>query len=206
MDFTRMKKFNRSFFKKLPDHEKKITLSTMFTLGRIALVPFIVGAMITWHWGLAFGLFVVATVTDFLDGNLARLLNEKTFLGACLDPIADKFLILSCFFTLAFVQSPLFTIPLWFVLLVLCNELVVILGSCILYYVNGHIVIEPTMLGKMTTVVQMGFIMWLFACYFFAWLPTKTYYSMLGIVLILVFAKVVQYVRIGITQIQKRIS
>lgn len=195
------KKLSFQFFKKLPDHEKKITLSTWFTLVRIFAVPFIVGAMIFGYWGVAFGLFTVAAITDVLDGNLARWLNEKTFLGACLDPLADKFLVLSVFFTLAFVQSPLFSIPLWFVLAVLCREVIMICGAFILYRLKGHIEIQPTLLGKTTTVVQMGFIMWLFACYFFAWVPIKTYYSMLGIVLILVFITLAQYVKIGIRQL-----
>jgi len=191
-----------NFFKKLPPHEKKITISTMLTLGRIALVPCIVGAMIIGWWGTACALFCIASVTDVLDGYLARRFNEKTFFGACLDPIADKLLILSCFFTLAFVQSPLFTIPQWFFVLVLVKELILIGGSVTFYFVKGYIDIQPTLLGKSTTVVQMCFIIWLFACYFFNWLPVKTYASMLGIVLVLVFASLVQYVRIGIGQLK----
>lgn len=193
-----MKKLSFHFFKKLPDHEKKITLSSCITLVRILAVPFIVAAMIFGYWGLAFGLFTLAAFTDILDGNLARWRNEKTFLGACLDPLADKALVLSVFFTLAFVQSPLFSIPLWFVLLVLFRELIMIFGALIIHHLKGHIEIQPTLLGKLTTVVQMGFIMWLFACYFFAWVPIKTYYSMLGIVLILVFITLAQYIRINV--------
>ena len=80
----------------------------MFTLLRIASVPFIVASMVTQHWGIAFFLILFASATDLLDGFLARNFDQKTFLGACLDPIADKILILSCYFTLAFWQSPLF--------------------------------------------------------------------------------------------------
>ena len=190
-----------NFLKKLPPHEKKITLSTMLTLLRIALVPCIVSAMLMEWWGAAFSMFCVAAVSDALDGYLARLWHEQTFLGACLDPIADKLLVLSCFFTLAFIRSPLFTIPQWFVVLVLVKELILIGGSITFYLIKGHIDIKPTLLGKMTTVVQMFFIIWLFACYFFSWLPVKTYASMLGVVLLLVFASLVQYGTIGIRQL-----
>lgn len=190
------------FLKNLPPHEKKITLSTMLTLLRIALVPCIVAAMVMGLWGPAFGMFCVAAISDALDGYLARLWHEQTFLGACLDPIADKLLVLSCFFTLAFIQSPLFTIPQWFVVLVLVKELILIGGSVLFYLIKGHIDIRPTLLGKMTAVVQMCFIMWLFACYFFSWLPVKTYVSMLAIVLVLVFASLVQYFTIGIRQLK----
>lgn len=191
-------KLNWRFFKQLPAREKKLTLSTVVTLVRVVLVPFIIWSMIGQYWGMAFVLFVIAAFTDLLDGNLARLLNEKTFLGACLDPIADKLLLLSCFFTLAFVQSPLFTIPLWFVVLVLLRELVLILGVLALLLLNGHIHVRATLFGKLTTVVQMGFVIWLFACYFFQWLPVKTYYTMLGVVIIMVFLSLLQYIRIGL--------
>lgn len=191
-------KLNWHFFKQLPEREKKITLSTIITFVRVALVPFIVASMVTGYWGAAFVLFAIAALTDLLDGNFARLLNEKTFLGACLDPIADKLLLLSCFFTLAFVQSPLFSIPLWFVLLVLCRELILISGVIVVLLLDGHLQVRPTLFGKLTTVVQMGFIIWLFACYFFHWLPRKTYYTMLGIVIIMVFVSLMQYVRIGL--------
>ncbi len=190
-----------NFFKNLPAHEKRMTLSTMFTCMRIVLTPCIVAAMIMHYWGTAFVLFVAAAITDTLDGNLARWRNERTFLGAALDPIADKFLLLSCFFTLAFVQSPLFTIPLWFVVLVLCKELVLIGGALIIYYRQGDVKISPTWLGKLTTVIQICFIIWLFACYFFAWVPLKTYYTMLGSMLTAVIAAGIDYVRIGYRQL-----
>lgn len=197
-----MAQLNFNFFKKLPAHEKKVTASTMLTLVRIALVPFIVGAMVVQGWGTAFTLFFIAAITDVLDGNLARWMNEKTFLGACLDPLADKLLVVSCFLTLAFVQSPLFLIPRWFVFVVLCKELLQIAGAIALYNIKGHIEVQPTILGKLTTMVQISFIAWLFACYFFAWLPIKTYYCMLGVVLLLVVASFVQYARIGIAQLK----
>lgn len=197
-----MNKLNINIFKSLPAHEKRLTWSTGLTLLRIVATPCIVAAMVTGYWGVAFWLFIGAAITDVLDGNLARWRNEKTFLGACLDPLADKFLVLSVFFTLAFVQSPLFSIPLWFVLLVLLREVVLIVGALIVYNIKGHLEVEPTVLGKMTTAVQMSFIAWLFACYFFNWLPVKTYYTMLGVLIILVFASFVQYAQAGMRQVR----
>lgn len=192
-----MRKFSFRMFQRLPDSEKRVTLSTLLTLLRVALTPFIVGAMIYQQWGVAFFLFVIASVTDMIDGNLARLWNDKTFLGAFLDPIADKILLLSIFFTLAFVQSPLFSIPKWFVWLVLAKEILQGVGFIIVYMINGHVKIQPRLLGKLTTMAQMTFIMWLFACYFFHWLPIKTYYTVLGILLMLVFASFIQYAYMG---------
>ncbi|HLW73179.1 MAG TPA: CDP-alcohol phosphatidyltransferase family protein [Candidatus Babeliales bacterium] len=196
-----LEKFTLSIFKHLPDTEKRITIPTFFTLLRIILVPIIIGAMIVGCWGCAFFFFVFACLTDVIDGLLARLLNEKTFLGACLDPIADKFLLISCLFTLAFVSTPLFAISRWFVLFVMSKEIIQIAGAVVIYRLRGHFDVQPTILGKTTTCIQMIFIMWLFACYFFCWLPMRTYYTMLGIMIFFIGASFVQYVRIGVGMI-----
>lgn len=197
-----MVKLNFHFYKQLPSKEKRITISTVLTLMRIALAPVIAGAMIAQWWGVACALFIVAAVSDGLDGLLARARNEQTFLGACLDPIADKILLLSCFFTLAFVPTPLFSIPLWFVLIVLCKELIVVSGTLYLLMSQGHVEMRPRPLSKVTTCVQMIFIVWLFACYFFQWLPIKTYYTMLGVLLVLVIASLLEYIIIGIRSLR----
>lgn len=195
-----MKKFSFTLFKKLPSREKKITFSTLLTFIRFILIPFIVAAMIYQAWHIAFTLFVTAAITDVLDGWFARWFNERTFLGAALDPLADKMLILAVFATLAFVQSPLFAIPRWFVLLVLFKELLQIGGTIIIYRLKGHVAIEPTRLGKATMLAQTFFISWLFSCYFFKWVPIKTYGAMLVGVLGLIFLSFIQYLRIGMAQ------
>ena len=160
---------------------------------RLFLVPCIVVTMVEQQWGISFYLFLVAACTDLIDGALARWWNVKTFLGACLDALADKLLLLSCFTTLAFINSPLFSIPRWFVSLVLMKELVMIVGSCLVYRLKGFLEIRPTVLGKMTTFVQICFIIWLFSCYFFNWMPVKTYFFMLGLLSILSGACLMHY-------------
>lgn len=174
-----------------------VTLSTSFTIIRIILVPFIVTSMMFHKWGIAASLFMIAALTDVLDGQVARMRNETTTLGAALDPIADKLLLLSTYATLSFIDSPLFGIPHWFVYLVLAKECLQIAGAAGLLFVVKKPNIEPTMLGKLTTVIQVGFIIWLFMCYFMHWLPLKTYYGMLGVVVLLVAATFIQYARIG---------
>ena len=191
-------KFSFAFLKKLPEKEKRITLSTMITLSRIILVVPIIYAMAYAQWSWAFWLFILASITDTLDGTLARLFNEKTFLGACLDPLADKLLVISCFFTLAFVQSPFLVIPGWFFALVLIKELVTVVGALALYWRKGYLEIKPTRIGKSTTFVQLIFIGWLFLCHFCHWMPIKTYYAaLIGISLLMVIS-LIQYIRIGL--------
>lgn len=193
-----MPKINLNFLKQLPKKEKRLTIPTILTLFRLLCVPVIVYAMINFHWGVAFWTIIIASLTDSADGYIARNFNQKTFLGACLDPIADKVLVLSVYITLAFVQSPLFSIPLWFVWLVLIKETVLIGGAAALYLKKGFLDVQPTLLGKLTMFVQVLFIVWLFACYFFHWLPVKTYYTMLGVVLVLVLSSLYQYMKMGV--------
>lgn len=182
----------------------KITIPTFFTLLRIALVPFIIFFMYQQSWGTAFLLFLIAAVTDVIDGALARFWDEQTFLGACLDPVADKLLVLSIFCALAFVQSPLFHIPLWFVLIVFVKEAILVLGSLVVYLVTGSLEIAPTWLGKASMFIQVIFIAWLFACYFFQWVPIKTYYTMLGVVILCAGASLLHYLSIGVCYLYQK--
>ena len=194
---------NKQLLNKLTSEELRLTLPTLLTLLRFVFVPIIVVAMVKDRWGIAFCLFVAAVISDMLDGILARLLNLKTFLGACLDALADKLLILSVFFTLAFTQSPLFGIPLWFVLLVLLKEFLLIGGAAYIFFSQGSLKIEPTWLGKATMVMQSLFIIWLFSCYFFHWMPERTYYGALGALLMLVSLSLIHYASIGLSLLRK---
>ena len=196
-----MAKLNSNFFKKLPAHEKKLTLSNQVTLLRIILVPFIVAAMVLNHWHTSFVLFVIAALTDTIDGTLARLRNEKTFLGACLDPLADKILLVSIFTTLAFVHTPL-NIPWWFVMMVLCRETVIIAGAFVIFVIKGHLQISPTKLGKSTTTAQLCTIAWLFVCHFFNWVPVKTYHLVLLLLVAMESVSLFQYIKIGLKQLR----
>lgn len=198
-----MFKLRFSFFKKFPQEEKRITISTLLTITRIVMTPFIVYTMLIEKWNYAFLLFVCAAITDVLDGNLARWRNEKTLLGAWLDPIADKILTLSCFFTLAFQNRPLLAIPFWFVLIILIRELVVVLGVGLLYITRGFMQVQPTITSKITTLIQIIFLAWLFACNFFNWLPIKTYYVIFSIMVGFVILSLLQYVRMGIVLLQR---
>lgn len=170
-----------------------LTVATFFTVLRIAITPFIVLMMIAQEWGFAFLLLLIAAGTDMVDGFIARSYNQKTWLGALLDPIADKCLVLSVFFTLTLVQSPLFSIPLWFVLIVFCKELLLLFGSFAIYWCTGSLTINPSWLGKLAMFLQISFIIWLFACYYFHWVPVKTYYTMLGLIVLCAIASLVHY-------------
>lgn len=151
------------------------TISNLLTLLRIILVPFIVVGIVYHSWTLVFLLFVVAGLTDFFDGYFARWFNEETALGKALDPIADKILLVSSFSALSFIDSPSFSVPLWFVLLLFFRETVILGGSILLVLLGIRLQICPSLAGKLTTFFQLSFIWWLFVCYFMGWNPIKTY-------------------------------
>ncbi len=81
------------------------TAPNLLTLSRICLAPFLVAAILDNHYALGFGLFVVAGLTDALDGLLARLLKQYTMLGQYLDPVADKLLLSTLFLVLTYKGS-----------------------------------------------------------------------------------------------------
>ena len=129
-----------------------MTLPTKLTLLRILLTFFIMGALFVPGWGakaVALGGFVVAGITDWLDGYLARRWQQTSALGALLDPIADKVLVLGVF--LAFVQLRL--IPAWMVLIIALREFVI--TGVRLLAAGRQIILPAAKEGKHKTVSQL---------------------------------------------------
>ncbi len=161
-------------------HEYRwLTISNCLTFTRLLVAPLVMCAIATEYWITAFLMFACAAFTDLLDGYLARLLHEQTHLGRLLDPIADKVLLVGSFGALTLYESPSFPIPHWFLLLVVVRELLLITGSLVLLCRGDGNAVQPHWWGKMTTMFQTMFIMWLFICRFMHWGPTKTYYVLL---------------------------
>lgn len=121
------------------------------TFLRLLLAPVIVILLINGADAWALVVFLLAGITDGLDGYFARSLRERTELGRVLDPVADKVLLGSAFFTLAFLGR----LPLWLVVIAVGRDLVVVVGSCILYGVTGRLGYPPSVIGKLTTVLQL---------------------------------------------------
>jgi cardiolipin synthase len=183
--------------KEIAQDSRWFTISNFLTVLRIFLVPVIVIGIAYHWWATVFFLLLLACVTDVLDGYIARWLNEQTALGACLDPIADKILLVSSFATLSFIDSPSFSIPSWFVLLVVIREVIILGGSFFLLLVGVHTKIAPLVWGKMTTFLQLIFILWIFVCYFAGWNPARTYSVLLILLALFSIVSLIQYGRIG---------
>ena len=111
------------------------------TIFRIVLVPVFITAVLYHRLNLAFGIFLVAAVTDALDGYLARALNERTKLGAVLDPLADKLLIGSAFvcFSLVTGLPEYLKMPVYVPIVVISRDVFILLGAAIVYLVSGEI-------------------------------------------------------------------
>lgn len=130
-----------------------MNLPNLITLARILLVPFTVWLIISQAYGFAFLAFVVAGTSDALDGYLARRMNLRTELGAYLDPLADKALLVSVYVTLAFLKD----IPAWLAILVVSRD-VLIVGAIILsLLMHRPIRVAPLMVSKINTVAQIVF-------------------------------------------------
>ena len=127
-----------------------MNLPNSITLIRVILIPFFVDLMIYGYYRAALVVFIIACLTDAIDGTIARLTNTKTELGAFLDPMADKLLIVSSFVTLAILAK----IPVWLVIIVVSRDIILTLGSLVIYFTGNNLTIKPSILGKATTFLQ----------------------------------------------------
>ncbi|MBU1008262.1 CDP-alcohol phosphatidyltransferase family protein [Candidatus Dependentiae bacterium] len=183
-----------------------LTISNALTFLRILLVPIIVLGIANHLWTVVFFLLLFAGLTDVLDGYLARRLNEQTVLGACLDPIADKFLLIASFAALSFVDSPSFSIPSWFVFLVCVREVTILGGSFLLMLRGIQLKIAPSIWGKMTTFFQLLFILWIFICYFAGWSPVKTYSILIVLLALFSLISLAQYTMVGMLYLRGKLG
>lgn len=128
-----------------------LTVPNQITFLRLGLLPVYFILIFYGHYPWALALLLVAGLSDALDGQLARRLNQKSELGAFLDPIADKLLLSGSFLILAFNQR----IPWWLTILVLARDLFIVVIAGVIVLVVGYRTFPPTIYGKVTTIVQI---------------------------------------------------
>ncbi|UCD15669.1 MAG: CDP-alcohol phosphatidyltransferase family protein [Candidatus Omnitrophota bacterium] len=134
---------------------------------RIILIPVFVSLLIysRWHFYLrhiATAVFIIAVLSDFFDGLVARIKKEKSNIGQVIDPLADKLLLFTAFISLYVLREYLplkFQIPLGVVLIVVSRDLIILLGFLIFQFLKIEIVVAPSIWGKLTTFFQMGTIL-----------------------------------------------
>lgn len=134
-----------------------LTFPNQLTLLRMAFTPLFVIALIYRQPGWALAIFVLAGLTDALDGFLARHLNQKTALGAFLDPMADKILVTAAYILLSIPAiNPSNTIPLWLTALVIGRDTIIVIAALIIHLAHGRRSFQPTFWGKTATLFQVA--------------------------------------------------
>ena len=133
-----------------------MTYANQLTILRMIFIPCFVLLLIYGYPKVAVLVFVLAGITDGLDGLLARKLQQKTVLGSFLDPMADKLLITSAFVTLTIPTVPIsMHIPVWLTVTAISRDLLIAMAVLIIHLQTGHATFPPTFLGKLTTTAQL---------------------------------------------------
>ena len=130
---------------------KVLSIPNIITLIRIVIIPVFVTALVYKRYDYALALFIVAGISDALDGLLARITNQKTQFGAFLDPLADKFLL-----TVSFILFSVYGwIPSWLTITVISRDLIVTFGWIILYLASNITTVAPSLIGKSAVASQL---------------------------------------------------
>jgi cardiolipin synthase len=154
-----------------------MTTANKITVVRILMIPAFVtmaiyygqsiqrGEPLEWQRLAAIVIFLLAAVSDGLDGYVARRYNQRSSLGVILDPIADKGLLLSGIITLSIsnwseIDPEYGRFPAWFPVLVITRDAVILVGAVVLHLLNGKVLVKPNWTGKVATVCQMCAIGW----------------------------------------------
>ena len=132
---------------------RSLSIPNLITLARILLVPVVVWAISSGAMWIAFVLFLAAGVSDAVDGFLAKRFGMTTELGAYLDPLADKALIVSIYVTLGISG----VIPHWLVILVVSRDILIVGGVMLSWLVGSPIMVKPLLVSKLNTVAQIVF-------------------------------------------------
>ncbi len=134
-----------------------LTYANQLTILRMVFVPCFILLLIYGYPKAATVLFFIAALTDALDGLLARKLQQKTTLGSFLDPMADKILLTAAFATLTVPSLPLVLhIPIWLTVLTIGRDVIIALSVLIIHLHTHHSDFPPSVLGKLTTTVQLA--------------------------------------------------
>jgi cardiolipin synthase (CMP-forming) len=128
-----------------------MTIPNLLTLSRILLTPLLMWFLINRRLNAALLVFFIAGMTDVLDGFIARLFHQNSKVGAILDPLADKFLLVSSFLILGHLEL----IPGWLVIIAVARDVVIVVGTSALFIFRFQVEVRPTVLGKLTTLTQL---------------------------------------------------
>ena len=139
--------------------ESSLSLANLITLGRLLLTPFVVYCLLTASYGWAFAAFVIAGLTDAVDGYIAKRWHQQTELGAYLDPLADKTLLVSIFVVLGYLgqRDPATApIPVWLVVAAVSRDLLIIGAMLLSWMLDRPMRVAPPLVSKANTASQIA--------------------------------------------------
>ena len=159
-----------------------MTTANKITILRILLIPFFVVEVLYYAQNgnelyrfLAVLCFAVAAICDGVDGYIARRYNQRSELGAILDPLADKLLLVSGIVLLSFDHRPyLETVPLWLTGTIIGRDVLILIGMVVIQLMVGKVKVRPRIIGKVATVLQMVVVLWIMLKWAENWLRALT--------------------------------
>src|SRR5688500_7308769 len=129
-----------------------LNLANCLTLFRIVTIPVFLEFLVYHYYWQALLVFAIGGFSDFFDGFVARRWNQHTALGAYLDPVADKLLVVTSFVTLALIGG----LPVWLAVLVLARDVLILVGFGLIYVlVEERLEVRPSRIGKWSTTLQL---------------------------------------------------
>jgi cardiolipin synthase (CMP-forming) len=130
-----------------------MTIPNLITIARLIIVPIVIMMIMQERWPAAFVLFVVAGLSDGIDGFIARRFDMRSEFGAYIDPIADKALLVSIYVTLAIVG----VLPGWIAIVVVSRDLMIVSAILLSWVMGRPVEIKPLLVSKLNTAAQIGF-------------------------------------------------
>jgi cardiolipin synthase len=171
-----------------------MTVPNLLTLTRILLTPLLVWLLLNRNLNYALAVFLIAGLTDGLDGLIARVFNQKSKLGAYLDPLADKLLLVSSFILL----GRLHLAPSWLVIIAVSRDAIILLGLLMLMFHQIPVEIRPAVVSKATTLAQLITVLAALGSDLFP-LPSWNYLVLFVITAALSVVSGFHYIRVGIS-------
>jgi len=169
-----------------------MTIPNLITILMVLLVPIFVIYIINDRTLGSLIIFVIASISDALDGFIARVFHQKSDLGVYLDPLADKILLVTAYTTLAILKM----IPPWLAVLIISRDVIILLGVLLLYLNRHPVKVHPSLLSKSTTCLQIATILMILSNSYLNIEPIKMY--AFWITAGFTIASGLQYIRIGL--------
>lgn len=180
-----------------------MTLANKITIARILLIPFFILEILLYqrtgdslHRWLGLSLFALASLSDALDGYVARHFAQRSELGAILDPLADKLLLVSAVLLLSIRNPHLPTLPFWLTLTILSRDVLLVIGLVLLHVTGGSTRVRPRLEGKVATVLQMAAVVWTFLA-----LPERGQLYVAGAATLLTLVSGLRYLADGVAML-----